>query len=435
MNTTFLELRETLDEIPIFDTHEHFLDPAFLADGQNTLLRIFKNSYLAADCISAGMDASWWQQGSIIHGPIDLDRHLTISPLDVDQLMFYVDRVKNTAYARALFSGIRTLHNIDEELDPTTWETFSTIVQRNYEQGEWFDSALESLGIRHVIWDSYFTIENPVPWSKLISLDFHTDDFIDYPWAHPVEGKSAAQIAKTWGVDVKSLKDLLQAIDTGFMRYKDRGAIAAKIGVAYRRSLRFDDASEEDANQAFNKLQKNYNESDTIVLGNYTVRHIIQRSIETGMVVQIHTGYQCGYLDQGRPTHLVNLIQEFPRAKFVLFHGGYPYSDEAGLLAKTFPNVYLDLCWMPLLSPSMTCMMLERWIDLVPQNKIMWGGDVWSVEDCCGAVLLFKDTLAKVLGNLIKSVGLPKGEAFKIAERIMYQNAIELFEIDSKLNN
>lgn len=94
-------IQQYLDEIPIVDTHEHFLPPAFLADGENTLLRILKNSYMGIDCISAGMDRAWWAQGSIVHGVIDLARHPTTGDVEMDQLFPYLERVRNTAYPRA----------------------------------------------------------------------------------------------------------------------------------------------------------------------------------------------------------------------------------------------------------------------------------------------------------------------------------------------
>jgi predicted TIM-barrel fold metal-dependent hydrolase len=130
----------------------------------------------------------------------------------------------------------------------------------------------------------------------------------------------------------------------------------------------------------------------------------------------------------------VNLFQEFPDARFVLFHGGYPYADEVGLLAKAFPNVYLDLCWMPLISPSMTADVLERWLELVPFNKIMWGGDVWSVEECYGAVLVFKDVLAQTLERKMKKGVLNEKRALELAARIMHLNATELFGLEDRLS-
>jgi uncharacterized protein len=429
-----LELRECLDQIPIVDTHEHFLPPTFLRDGENTLLRILKNSYLGADCISAGMDPQWWKQGSIVYGDIDLNHHPIVGEIDLDALFFFLERVQNTAYSRALMLGFKEIYDFNGKLNSNTWKELSNQVQLSYDKPDWFDTVLTRMGIHWVLLDPYFVIDNPVSWSNHLYFDFHVDDFLDYPWAHPVEGKSAVQLTEAWGLECNTFNDLLNAIEKGFSLYQERKGIATKIGVAYRRSLLFDQVTTKQAARAFDILKSRKDTKAVIDLGNFIVRYVIRKSIEVGFVVQVHTGYQGGFLNNGNPTHLVNLLTEFPQAKFVLFHGGYPYSDEAGLLAKAFPNVYLDLCWMPLLSPSMTIEILLRWIDLIPQNKLMWGGDVWSVEECFGAVMLFKDALAKVLGRLVDEQNLGEKAAIQLAERIMHQNAREIFEKAAIIN-
>ena len=73
--------------------------------------------------------------------------------------------------------------------------------------------------------------------------------------------------------------------------------------------------------------------------------------------------------------HLVNLFIEYREAKFDLFHGGYPYTGELLALAKNFPNVYLDLCWLHIISPTAAVCMLHEAIETVPVNKIFaFGG-------------------------------------------------------------
>jgi glucuronate isomerase len=51
----YLDIYGALDEMPIIDTHEHFLPPSFFADGENTLFRLIKKSYIGGDFFSAGM--------------------------------------------------------------------------------------------------------------------------------------------------------------------------------------------------------------------------------------------------------------------------------------------------------------------------------------------------------------------------------------------
>ena len=45
-----------------------------------------------------------------------------------------------------------------------------------------------------------------------------------------------------------------------------------------------------------------------------------------------------------RPGHLCALLMRYPKARFVLMHNAYPYSDELIAIAKHYPNVYIDMC-------------------------------------------------------------------------------------------
>jgi len=47
-----------------------------------------------------------------------------------------------------------------------------------------------------------------------------------------------------------------------------------------------------------------------------------------------------------RPSHLVDLFLQYPRARFDLLHGSFPYSGELGALTQLFANVYINMSWM-----------------------------------------------------------------------------------------
>ena len=82
------------------------------------------------------------------------------------------------------------------------------------------------------------------------------------------------------------------------------------------------------------------------------------------------------------PMYLVPLIEKHPGTKFVLFHGGYPWTREIGGLLHNYPNVYADLVWLPLISPTAAVQALHEWIETaVTSEKITWGGDCWTPEE------------------------------------------------------
>jgi len=77
------------------------------------------------------------------------------------------------------------------------------------------------------------------------------------------------------------------------------------------------------------------------------MHHILSAANERGVFVQFHTGLlegNRGMLSNSNPELLENLFLKYPGVKFDLFHIGYPYWGVTAALAKTYPNVFIDMC-------------------------------------------------------------------------------------------
>ena len=86
----------------------------------------------------------------------------------------------------------------------------------------------------------------------------------------------------------------------------------------------------------------------------YIVHKILQLAGRYSLLVQIHTGIQEGntnLLSNSNPLLLNNPFLEYNDVVFDIFHAGYPWFREVGVLAKMFPNVYVDMCWFHAISP------------------------------------------------------------------------------------
>jgi predicted TIM-barrel fold metal-dependent hydrolase len=163
---------------------------------------------------------------------------------------------------------------------------------------------------------------------------------------------------------------------------------------------------------------------------------IIQKSIEYDLPIQIHTGYLAGNgntLDNGKPVKLNNLFLQYPQAKFVLFHGGYPWTGEYAAFGKMFPNVYLDLVWLPQISREEAVHALEEILDGTPYNKLFWGGDCAFIEESAGSLEYGKDVVATVLAGRIERGLMTEELAVEIIHRIFRENAIEVFRLEDRL--
>jgi len=75
---------------------------------------------------------------------------------------------------------------------------------------------------------------------------------------------------------------------------------------------------------------------------------------ELDLPVQIHTGHMAGIRNEISKTnavHFTSVLQLHQNVKFDLFHGNWPYMGEILFLAKNYPNVHIDLCWVNIIDP------------------------------------------------------------------------------------
>jgi predicted TIM-barrel fold metal-dependent hydrolase len=102
---------------------------------------------------------------------------------------------------------------------------------------------------------------------------------------------------------------------------------------------------------------------------------------------------------------------------------------EIGSLALMFPNVYLDTCWLPLISYTSFKNALSEWLCYVPAGKFLWGGDCASAEGIYGAVHMARHGLAEVLAEKIEAGLLDEDYALYVARAFLHDNAEGLFNL------
>ena len=136
-----------------------------------------------------------------------------------------------------------------------------------------------------------------------------------------------------------------------------------------------------------------------------------------------------------RPAHLCDLLQAYPRARFVLMHAAYPYDSELIAIAKHFPNVVVDLCWAWSINPRVACEFVRRFLHAVPANKLFaFGGDNKNPAGSVGYALQTRDGLARALQGEVDDGQLTERTAIDIAERLMMRNQYQYFDIPRKRN-
>ena len=122
----------------------------------------------------------------------------------------------------------------------------------------------------------------------------------------------------------------------------------------------------------------------------------------------------------------------YPGVKFDVYHMGMPYARQAAFLGKNYRNVYLNLCWSPIVSEEMFSNAISEWIDLVPVNKIFgFGGDfIYLPENIYTHLKLTKKLLSDIFAKKIYKGQISYEDTIFIIKRWMYHNPKEVYGLN-----
>jgi len=99
-----------------------------------------------------------------------------------------------------------------------------------------------------------------------------------------------------------------------------------------------------------------------------------------------------------QPIKAAGLIERNPRTRFLLMHLAYPWSQELLGMAFVYRNIWLDLTWSWLLSPSGFQRAFQEAVDILPdESRMMLGGDTWHAEEAYGAISGVRGLVAESL--------------------------------------
>ncbi len=133
-------------------------------------------------------------------------------------------------------------------------------------------------------------------------------------------------------------------------------------------------------------------------------------------------------LDSSDPLLLESQIREHPEVVFDLFHGGYPWIRSSAALAHNYPNVRLNLSWLPQLSSEAAVAALKEWLQIVPQvDRISWGADCSTVEESYATVLAAKHCVQRALAELIEDDFIDDGTAVIAARSILHDAGVAIY--------
>lgn len=413
-------LHDYINKIRIIDGHEHLATPQIRKRENHDLFSLLH--YLDSDFYSAGM-----QQGA-------LGRQ---SSLAVEQkasmFMDYWNKTKNTTYARMFRTAMEDLYGVTDWNVKSLLEANEKVLQATHNP-DWYEQVMaEKSGI-----DLAFTL---IQTTKLDYDRFRPIMFMDFAFKLRTL-KDITAVERMSGVTVYHLRQYLDAVDALLHRYVQEGMVATKFGHAYWRSLASGKPTFHEAELAFNRLmgcnlEESLSQADTVALQDYLIHFIIQRSTAYGLPIQIHTGHHevsvsCNgnTITNSNVELLIPLLLEYSSTKFVLLHSGYPYYLPYLSIVKNFQNVYADLTWLYIISPTASKLILHQFIEMVPMTKIQgFGGDYNYIEGTYAHQKLARKVVADVLTEKVIDGALDETEAMTFADRIFRLNLIDIYQL------
>jgi hypothetical protein len=408
-------LLDASKEVPVFNTHEHIIPQAEAKRTIRDLWSLLKICYPRLDLISAGMSPSLWE-----------------GDYGWEEAAPYLPAVAHTGYYRMLKGALEDLFGAPPgPWTRSTWEALSVDIARANADPNWYELVLrEKANYELSILDQYWSPGGDDFDARFFRPTLRVDVFLNGYNVNLIDrnGNCLVEMAQKWGAPLESFDDLLAMFDLAFQRTVDQGGLCAKLAMAYERDLTFSLVGRQRAAEIFGKMSPSPKEIREFQ--DFMLHETLERCQRFGLPLQIHTGMLARNqhaLAHTNPVQLNELFLAYPDVKFILFHTGYPYWREGAILAKMLPNVYYDLCWLPVISPTAAYRAFGEILDLVPANKLMWGGDGHSVEESYGALLMMRRVLTRALARKVAVDELSLASAQEIMRGILSLNARRLF--------
>lgn len=127
----------------------------------------------------------------------------------------------------------------------------------------------------------------------------------------------------------------------------------------------------------------------------------------------------------------LNSDMAFLKTKVIFLHQGYPYTRHAGMMAYSYPNVFVDTSWVLPWNALAFRTNLEDLLGVCPHKKIFFGtGQHGFPEIAWTASKVAKACLGDVLEDQMRMGLIGAKQADIIADQLLYQNAKEMYKMD-----
>jgi len=423
-SATFKSIRKAIDKVPVIDCHDHTMGYKFAPEYKEPIASLIQG-YVQSDLISAGGESDM----KMLNDP----SISTKQKWPVFQKLWRA--TEHTSYARVTKIIMKKFYGETEMSVDSLMRIGEKLLKLRDEKV--YDKVLDDAGIVCRLVNIWIDLKEYIEGKyKLPERDRM---LVPLPNFHHIGSYEAIQ--KIAGILNKKVTSLDEYIDTCrqiFSQMKKRGTIGMKDQSAYNRPIKFSNATHGEAERVFNKIMENPRFSigfpELTSLSDYLFHQFMRMARDLDFFVQIHTGHMAGIRNEVTKTNAVLLTSVFemhPEVRFDIFHGNWPYDGEILFLAKNYPNVHIDACWLNIIDAYYAKRLFANSIMAVPHTKIHgFGADYGDIPEYAVCHLLIaRDAIAAGLAEVVDMGWLTEKEAIKIAVDWLFNNPTEWYRL------
>jgi len=429
-STTFKSIRKAIDKIPVIDCHDHTMGYRSAPEYKEPIASLIRG-YVQSDLISAGGEPYMkmfndpsisteqkWPVFQKIWKATEHTSYARVTKLIMDR--FYGETEMSLDSLMRISKKLLKLK--DEKVYNKILEDAGIICRL-------VNIGIADIGLGNL--KDYVVGKHKLPdYDRML---------VPLPSFHHIGSYEAIQKnADIIDQKVTSLDEYIDACRQIFSRMKELGTIGMKDQSAYARPIKFSNATREEAERVFNKIMENPRFSvgfpELMPLSDYLFHQFMRMARDLDFFVQIHTGHMAGIRNEITKTNailLTSVLEMHPEVRFDIFHGNWPYDGELLFLAKNYPNVHIDACWLNIIDAYYAKRFFANSITAIPHTKIHgFGADYFDTPEYAACHLLIaKDAISAGLAEMVDMGWLTEKEAIKIAVDWLFNNPNEWYKL------
>jgi hypothetical protein len=415
------ELWKYIESLTIIDTHEHIKrEKDFLGSRLDVFNMMIP--YIIDNLQTAGMTDD--ELSLMSNKEADFKEKW-------DAFYKYYPSIKHTTYFQALRSALEDQYQL-KSISMEEFQRISNLLTQDFAEKGFMQKYMDQNKIESMlsfIDCSLAEVRNTYGENKIYIVP--TVSIIQVR-----DINSLKNISRITEMPVRNLDDIIKSIDHLLYEYDSLGIKNLKFGNGYYRELNFSNRTRPEAEAAFARIMKsspgsvsvtpNTLSPDQTILDDYIAAHIFSLASKYKMNVIFHCGIAAWNKNYVKYTHTSGmewLFNTFPDVNFVILHAGYPFFDEAVLLARYYPNVYLNMTWDHIIDREKSINIMKTYVEMLPTNKVhAFGGDYFYPQQIAGHLKFAKENIYIAFDDMIRKGIMNLEDAKKVIYDWLYAN-------------